>query len=110
MQLEDYFDFLAPYDIRIRGHRIGIETVLDQYLRRGRRPEEIAASYPSLSLDEVCATILYYLRNRAAIDEYLADWRDFGCTARERQRRNPPPWLARLRARIGQSSAGAQPT
>ena len=26
MQLEDYFDFLAPDDIRIKGHRIGIET------------------------------------------------------------------------------------
>jgi hypothetical protein len=23
MQLEDYFDFLSPDDIRIKGHRIG---------------------------------------------------------------------------------------
>jgi hypothetical protein len=28
MQLEQYFDFLAPDDIRIKGHRIGIESVL----------------------------------------------------------------------------------
>ena len=27
MQLEDYFDFLAPNDIRIKGSRIGIELV-----------------------------------------------------------------------------------
>ncbi len=110
MQLEDYFDFLAPDDIRLRGHRIGIETVLDEYLRRGRRPEEIAASYPSLSLDEVYATILYYLRNRAAVDRYLADWRDFGRAAREQQRRNSSPALARLRARIAETNAGRQPT
>ena len=28
MHLEDYFNFLAPNDIRLRGHRIGIETIL----------------------------------------------------------------------------------
>ena len=32
MQLEDYFDFLTPDDIRIKGTRIGIETVLEDYL------------------------------------------------------------------------------
>ena len=28
MQLEDYFDFQAPNDIRLKGTRIGIETIL----------------------------------------------------------------------------------
>jgi len=28
MELESYFDFLAPNDIRIAGSRIGIESVL----------------------------------------------------------------------------------
>ncbi len=32
MRLEDYFDVLAPNDIRLRGHRIGIETILSDYL------------------------------------------------------------------------------
>ncbi len=26
--LEDYFDFLSPHDIRVRGSRIGIETII----------------------------------------------------------------------------------
>ncbi|MCY7408502.1 MAG: hypothetical protein LH631_14320 [Alkalinema sp. CAN_BIN05] len=43
MILEDYFDFLADDDIRIRGHRIGIETVLYEYLHRERSAEEIQA-------------------------------------------------------------------
>jgi hypothetical protein len=30
MQLEAYFAFLAPNDIRIKGHRMGIETVLHE--------------------------------------------------------------------------------
>ena len=110
MQLEDYFDFLAPDDIRIRGHRIGIETVLDEHLRKGRRPEEIVVSYPSLSLEEVYATILYYLRNREAIDRYLADWREFGREAREHQRLDPPPGIVRLRELMAERNAGGLPT
>jgi len=35
MKLEDYFDFLAPNDIRLKGHRIGIETILFDYLEQG---------------------------------------------------------------------------
>ena len=44
--IENYFDFLSPDDIRIKGTRIGIETVLDDYLG-GSSPEEIAARYRS---------------------------------------------------------------
>ncbi len=50
MQIEDYFDFLSPDDIRIKGHRIGIDNVLDLYLD-GHTAEEIAQYYPSLSLE-----------------------------------------------------------
>ncbi len=31
MLLEDYFDFLSPDDIRIKGHRIGIQGVNRKY-------------------------------------------------------------------------------
>ena len=34
MQLEDYFDFLAPADIRLKGTRVGIETILYDYIFR----------------------------------------------------------------------------
>jgi hypothetical protein len=49
MEFNDYLDFLAPDDIRIKGHRSGIETVMYEYLYRGRTAEEIQLS-PSLSL------------------------------------------------------------
>ena len=42
MQLEDYCDFLLPDDIRIKGHRIGIDHVIEYYLKR-YSPEEIVA-------------------------------------------------------------------
>jgi hypothetical protein len=48
MRLEDYFDFLAPDDIRLKGHRIGIDDVLYYYLE-GYAPEEIAAHLPTLT-------------------------------------------------------------
>jgi hypothetical protein len=41
MQLEDYFDFLGDVDIRIKGTRLGIETVLDDYIHWGQSTEAI---------------------------------------------------------------------
>lgn len=96
MQLEDYFDFQRPDDIRLKGTRIGIETILYEYIYRARTPEEIAQTYPSLTLEQVYATILYYLHNKEAVSQYIADWLEWGGKAREEQRRNPPPGVARL--------------
>lgn len=31
--LEDYFEFLSDDDIRLKGHRIGIDDVIDYYLQ-----------------------------------------------------------------------------
>lgn len=98
MQLEDYFDFLAPDDIRIKGHRIGIESILYEYIHRDQAPEAIAVTFPTLSLEQIYATILYYLHNREQINAYLTDWLEYGRRAREEQDRNPPPVVVRLRA------------
>jgi uncharacterized protein (DUF433 family) len=78
MQLEDYFEFLDPDDIRIKGHRIGIDDVIDYYLQ-GFTPEQILEELPSLNLEKIHATITYYLHNRAEIDASmlrLARWRE----------------------------------
>jgi uncharacterized protein (DUF433 family) len=97
MHLEDYFDFLAPDDIRIKGHRIGIESVLYEYIHREQTPEEIARRFPSLSLEQIYAAILYYLHNRAQIDAYMTDWLEWGYRIREEQARNPSPTRLKLR-------------
>ena len=98
MQLEEYFDFLGPDDIRIKGTRVGIETVLYDFIHRRRSAEEIAASYPSVSLEQVYATILYYMRNRKRVERYLEAWLEWGKRMRAEQDRNPPPVVVRLRA------------
>ena len=98
MELESYFDFLAPNDIRIAGSRIGIESVLYEYTHNARTPEEIAQRYHTLTLEQVYATILYYLHGKEQGSAYLADWLEWGRRMREEQNRNPPPFVIRLRA------------
>ncbi len=66
-RLEDYFDFSSPDEIRIQGHRIWIEHVLYEYIHRSRTAEQIAQHFETLTLDEIYATILYYLRNKEAV-------------------------------------------
>jgi uncharacterized protein (DUF433 family) len=97
MQLEDYFDFQRPDDIRLKGTRVGIETILYDFIHRKRTPEEIAQSYPSVNLEQVYATILYYLHNKEAVSAYIADWLEHGHRAREEQKRNPPPVSEKLK-------------
>ena len=78
MQLEDYFEFEkfdtphGPVErIRIKGHRISIEHVLEHY-KAGYSPETIVRDiYPTLDLEKVHATITYYLHNKERVDEYI---------------------------------------
>ncbi len=98
MQLEDYFDFLAADDIRLKHTRIGIESILYEYIHRDQTPEEIQRRFSSLTLEQVYATILYYLHNREQVAAYLADWLEWGQQMRAEQNRNPPPFVTRLRA------------
>jgi uncharacterized protein (DUF433 family) len=74
MQLEDFFEFhTEPVEhIRIKGTRIDIDHVIDLY-RRHMTPEQIAVYFGCpLEPVQVYATILYYLQNRAAVEDYLA--------------------------------------
>lgn len=73
MELENYFDKLAADDIRLKGTRIGIEHILYQYIHRGQTPEAIAEQFRTVTLEQVYATILYYLNNQEAIAAYLSN-------------------------------------
>lgn len=96
MQLEDYFDFQAPLDIRVKGTRVGIETILLDYLELGLFPEQIAVRYPTLSLEQVYATITYYWHNQGQVDEYLRAVEAEIERQRREQALNPSPAVQRL--------------
>ncbi len=106
MELESYLEFLSEDDIRIKGTRVGIETVLDDYLE-GSSPEEIAARYHSLSIEQVYATITYYFRHQAQVDAYLQAWRQYTDQAWREYERNPSPAIKRLRQLKAQAAGGS---
>ncbi|MGD1855842.1 MAG: DUF433 domain-containing protein [Leptolyngbyaceae cyanobacterium] len=95
MQLTDYFDFLSPDDIRIKGHRIGIDTVLEAFLN-GFSPESIAADYPELSLEKIYATITYYYHRQTEVERYLQRLRQWREQRYQEALQNPSPMTERL--------------
>lgn len=97
MSLEAYFDFLAVDDIRLKGTRVGIETVLWDYLEGGLYAEQIATRYPSLTLEQVHATLTYYWHNHTDVTAYLERVEQAIAQQRQAQEANPPAALLRLR-------------
>ena len=97
MQLEDYFVFLAPDDIRIRGTRIGIEHILYEYIHNAKSPEEVAQTFQTVTLAQVYATVLYYLENRETVGKYIADWLDYTLKSEAEHDQHPPAIAERLR-------------
>jgi uncharacterized protein (DUF433 family) len=97
MQLEDYFEFekvetkFGPAEtIRLKGRRITLEDVIEPFLQ-GMPPEQIAQrfSHP-LPLEQVYATITYYLHNKEAMDHYLTRGREIADSFYEEHRQRPP--------------------
>jgi uncharacterized protein (DUF433 family) len=97
MQLEEYFEVFEPDDIRIKGHRIGIEDVINYHLK-GYTSQQILQELPSLNLEKIYATLTYYYQNKTLIDAYLQRLRDW----QEEQYQQwlntePSPLIQRLR-------------
>lgn len=103
MELESYFDFVQEGVIRIKGNRIDIEIVLEDYLA-GASPEEILLRYPTLTLEKIHATILYYLAKKEEVEAYLERVRQFEAEAEQEQLRNPSPFVVELRERFAKVS------
>lgn len=97
MPIAEYFTFLAEDDIRIKGTRIGIESVLYEYIHRAQTSEQITERFHTLTLEQVYATILYYLQNPEKVGAYLADYLQYCQAAREEYEKDPPPVVVRLR-------------
>ena len=99
MELEKYFEFIGERAIRIAGTRIGIETVLRNYAH-GAGPEEIVLRYPTLTLEQVHATITYYLANQEKVDSYLGQVEQRQEEAWREQQQRPSEFVQELRERL----------
>ncbi len=69
LELRQYLEWVNG-GIRIAGTRIGLEQIVEAY-DDGATPEEIALRYRALSLEEVYATITYYLANHEQVKTYM---------------------------------------
>jgi uncharacterized protein (DUF433 family) len=97
VELEHYFDVLQADDIRLKGTRMGIETILYAYIHQQQTAEEIAQTYPQLTLEQIYATILYYLHNQEQIAQYLTHWLNHCAQVEREQDENPPAIVTRLK-------------
>ncbi len=58
--------------LRIAGTRVGLDSVVAHF-QEGRTPEQIAHSFPTVTLAQVYGAIAYYLENKKLIDDYFAE-------------------------------------
>lgn len=96
MELQEYFEFLDDDNIRVKGTRVGIESILYEYIYEQYPPEEIVKHFYTLTLEQVYATILYYLRHQEKIKKYVDDWLEWSEEQRNKQLLNPHPSISKL--------------
>ena len=70
MELTDIFEFISPNAIRIKGTRIDIEFVIEEFLA-GSNPKRIRRHHPHLTPLQVYGSITYYLLNQERMDAYI---------------------------------------
>ena len=90
-------NFSVSEDIRVKGTRIGIEHILYEYIHCAKSTEAITKQFHTLTLEQVHATILYYLQNKETVEKYVGDWLAYSLKAQAEYDKNPPPFVAKIR-------------
>ncbi|MDA2909502.1 DUF433 domain-containing protein [Nitrospiraceae bacterium AH_259_D15_M11_P09] len=101
MVVEEYIEFVSERAIRVKGTRIGIETIVRDY-QMGATPDEVILRYPTLSLLQVYAVLTYYLANQPMVEAYLERVRQSQEGAWQEQQQRPSEFVRSLRARLEQ--------
>jgi uncharacterized protein (DUF433 family) len=96
MQFEKYFDFSTPDQIRLKGTSVGIEHVLYEYIYRGQTPDTITNRFYTVTLEQINASILYYLHNVETVSVYLSEWLASSQRAKDESLATLPPAVAKL--------------
>ncbi len=96
INLAEYFEFVFPNTIRIKGHRIAIEHIL-HYFHQGYSPEEIAQEFPGLALEKIYACIMFYFTYKDQVESYLEKKRKNDLDAYDKWDASPSPLIKRLR-------------
>ncbi len=59
-------------DVRVKGSRVHLYLILEDYLESGATLEDLDERYSSLTIEEFANIIDYYERNKEIVNEYLA--------------------------------------
>jgi len=88
--------------IRVGGTRVTLDTVIARF-QVGDTPKEIQSGFPSITLEQINATIDWYLNHKAEADEYLEE----GCREAEKllQRLKSDPEHQAMRKEIHRRAA-----
>ena len=58
--------------LRIAGTRVSLDSVVAHF-QEGRTPEQIANSFPTVTLAQAYGAVAYYLENKDLIDAHIAE-------------------------------------
>lgn len=75
LPVNEYLDIVGPDNVRIKGHRIGLQHIVYRY-HEGYSPEQIAQDFPGLELRAIYVIIAYYLHNQGDVEAYIARLND----------------------------------
>jgi uncharacterized protein (DUF433 family) len=87
---------------RIAGHRITVQNVVIWHERMGMNPDEIVATYPTITLADVYAALAYYHDHREEIQERMKADDEF---VTEMRAKAPPSRLQQI-SDLGDLRAG----
>ncbi len=95
---DDYFE-RDEDGIRLKGHRMWLEDILDLYLA-GLTPDQMIDEehFPTLTLDEVEAAVAYYHTHRVEVEAYLEQQRAEAEAREQLANERPSATALRLRA------------
>lgn len=75
--------------------RVSLDSVVYAY-QQGRTPEDIARSFPTISVAQINGAIAFYLSKQRDIDEYLAKARDEYELKRQASRKADPAFYEKF--------------
>src|SRR5262249_16786860 len=102
--MNEYLELVGPDMIRVKGHRIGLEHIVERY-HEGYSPEQISLDFPGVSLAQIYGIIAYYLYNEAVVDAYIERVDNRSEAAYQHWLAEPPsPASQRIRALRGRQA------
>ena len=86
--------------VHVTDSRVTLDTLVGAF-QKGATPEQVKDSFPSLSLQQIYATIAYYLEHEADVEAYLKLRREEAASTRNEieAHQDTDGFRARIRAR-----------